>query len=84
MKRYGNLWKEVIDEDNLFLAAKKAARGKRFQDNVLKFNAKLRDNIVKIKRELESRKYQPGSYRTFEIFEPKKRKVRVQSTMALS
>ena len=75
MKRHGNLWKDIIDEDNLFLAAKKAARGKRFQDNVLKFNAKLGDNIVKIKR--ETGKYRPGSYRTFEIFESKKRMISV-------
>ena len=75
MKRHGNLWKEIIDEDNLFLAAHKAARGKRFQKNVLNFNAKLGDNIVKIKRELESQTYQPGSYRTFQIFEPKQRMI---------
>ena len=75
MKRYGNLWKDIIDEENLFLAAHKASRGKRFQDNVLIFNAKLGDNIVKIKRELENQKYKPGSYRTFQIFEPKKRMI---------
>ena len=75
MKRHGNLWKDIIDEDNLFLAAYKAAKGKRFQSNVLTFNAKLGDNIVKIKRELESQTYKPGSYRTFEIFEPKKRMI---------
>lgn len=28
MKRYGNLWKDIIDEDNLFLAARKAMRDK--------------------------------------------------------
>lgn len=75
MKRHGNLWHEIIDADNLFLAAHKAAKGKRFQDNVLKFNAKLGDNIVKIRRELESQKYRPGSYRTFQIFEPKQRMI---------
>lgn len=47
MKRYGNLWKEIIDAENLFLAAHKASKGKRFQDYVLTFNAKLGDNIVK-------------------------------------
>lgn len=75
MKRYGNLWKDIIDVDNLFLAAYKASKGKRFQNNVLTFNAKLGDNIVKIRRELENQKYRPGSYRTFEIFEPKQRTI---------
>ncbi len=75
MKCYGNLWKDIIDEENLFLAAYKAAKGKRFQANVLTFNAKLGDNIVKIKKELESRTYRPRSYRTFQIFEPKQRMI---------
>jgi retron-type reverse transcriptase len=75
MKRYGNLWNEVIEVDNLFLAAYKAAKGKRYRGNVLTFNAKLGDNIVKIRRELESQTYKPGRYRTFEIFEPKQRMI---------
>ena len=75
MKRHGNLWHEIIDEGNLFLAAHNAAKGKRFQENVLKFNARLGDNIVKIKKELETGNYKPGKYRTFEIYEPKKRMI---------
>lgn len=65
----------VLDEENLLRAARNAARGKRFRDNVLRFNERLGENLLKLKRELERRTYRPGSYRTFEIFEPKKRTI---------
>lgn len=73
MKRFGNLWDSVIEEANLLRAARQASRGKRFRDNVLAFNARLGDNLVRLRRELKGRTYRPGKYRTFEIFEPKRR-----------
>lgn len=30
MKRYGNLYPQIIDFDNLYLSARKAQKGKRF------------------------------------------------------
>lgn len=30
MKRYGNLWSQIIEFDNLLMAARQAQRGKRF------------------------------------------------------
>ena len=41
MKRYGNLWHQIIDWSNLLLAARYAQKGKRFRDNVLAFKYKL-------------------------------------------
>ncbi len=73
MKRYGNLYPEITDFANLILAAHQAQRGKRFRENVLKFNYNLEAELAKIKIELESRTYQPGRYKTFEICEPKRR-----------
>ncbi|WP_292710176.1 MULTISPECIES: hypothetical protein [unclassified Nostoc] len=35
MKRYGNLWNEIIEFGNLLSAAQQAQRGKRFRENVL-------------------------------------------------
>jgi retron-type reverse transcriptase len=75
MKRYGNLYPQIIDFANLILAARKAQRGKRFRENVLKFNYNLEIELAKIKSELESKTYQPGRYKTFEIFEPKPRMI---------
>ncbi len=73
MKRYGNFYPEITDFMNLISAVRKAQRGKRFRENVLKFNYNLEAEIAKIKYELESKTYQPGRYKTFEIYEPRPR-----------
>ncbi|MBW4480035.1 MAG: RNA-directed DNA polymerase [Tolypothrix brevis GSE-NOS-MK-07-07A] len=73
MKRYNNLYPQITDFSNLVLAARQAQRGKRFRENVLKFNYNLEAQLAKIQSELESKTYQPGRYKTFEICEPKPR-----------
>ncbi|MDR9895423.1 RNA-dependent DNA polymerase, partial [Aetokthonos hydrillicola Thurmond2011] len=75
MKRYGNLYPQITDFSNLISASRQAQRGKRFRDNVLKFNYNLEAELAKIKRELQSKTYQPGRYKTFEICEPKPRQI---------
>jgi retron-type reverse transcriptase len=75
MKRYGNLWHQIVDFENILIAARKAERGKRFQPNVLEFNYHLEENIWQLKTELETKTYQPGSYCTFQIHQPKQRMI---------
>lgn len=75
MKRYGNLWQEIVDFGNLLSAAKLAQKGKRFRHNVLAFNYNLERELFKLKEELESKTYRPGPYKTFEIVEPKRRMI---------
>jgi RNA-directed DNA polymerase len=73
VKRYGNLWPQITSFENLLLSARKAQRGKRFRDNVLAFNNRLEQNLLALQTQLQTQSYQPGAYRTFEIFEPKPR-----------
>ncbi len=75
MKRYGNLWFQVIDFENLLQGARQAQRGKRFRENVLAFNYSLEQELERLKTELELKTYQPGAYKTFEIVEPKRRMI---------
>ena len=75
MKRYGNLWPQVTDFSNLWLAARKAERGKRSRADVMAFNFDLETNLIRLQEDLLSQTYQPGDYRTFQIFEPKKRMI---------
>lgn len=75
MKRYGNLWHQVIAFENLLTATRKAQKGKRFRDNVLAFNYNLEGELAQLKTELDTQTYQPGRYRTFEIVEPKRRTI---------
>lgn len=73
MKRYGNLYPQIIDFDNLYLSARKAQKGKRFRENVLQFNYNLGTELLKIQQELKDKTYQPGSYRTFHLRDIKSR-----------
>lgn len=73
MKRHNHLWASITSFENLLLAAHKAQKGKRFRQNVLEFNYGLEGNLLELQRQLNSQTYQPGNYRTFEIFEPKPR-----------
>ncbi|WP_374790061.1 RNA-directed DNA polymerase [Aerosakkonema funiforme] len=75
MKRHNNLWHQVIEFENILQAARKAQRGKRFRDNVLEFNYNLELELAQIKTELETKTYQTGAYRSFDIVEPKRRTI---------
>jgi retron-type reverse transcriptase len=73
MKRYGNLWSEIITFENLYYSAKQAQKGKRYQNNVLDFNYNRASEIFKLQEELRGKIYQPGEYRTFHLRDPKSR-----------
>ena len=73
MKRIGNLWTKIVSFGNLFIAAKKAQKAKRYRDNVLEFNYNLEGNLFKLQAQLKAKTYQPGKYRTFMIYDPKPR-----------
>ncbi|MSR59927.1 MAG: RNA-dependent DNA polymerase [Planctomycetaceae bacterium] len=73
MKRYGNLWSQLISFENLLRAALKARRGKRFRPSVANFEFCLEVELWRLHDELEAGTYRPGPYRSFRIFEPKER-----------
>jgi retron-type reverse transcriptase len=73
MKRFGNLYPQIIDFDNLLISARQAQRGKRFRPNVLEFNYHLESELERLQTELREQTYIPGEYKTFRIFDPKPR-----------
>jgi len=73
MKRYDNLWSQVISFENLLQASRQAQRGKRYRPNVLAFNYSLDQELFQLQRELTQQTYIPGNYRTFRIRDPKSR-----------
>lgn len=73
MKRYGDLWPQIVAWENLVLASRKAQRGKRFRENVLVFNYRIEEELLRLQEELVTHTYHPSGYRTFEIVEPRKR-----------
>jgi len=59
--------------DNLLLAYRKAAKGKRGLPPAATFEYHLEDNLIALQEELASQSYQPGPYASFYIHEPKRR-----------
>lgn len=73
MKRQGHLFQRVISWRNLRQAAAQARRRKSRRPNVLQFEYNREGELLKLREELSTQRYQPGPYRSFEIYEPKRR-----------
>ena len=73
IKRYGNLWEPLITFENLYLAYRKAIRGKRLRPDVAAFIFNAESNLLTLQDELGDKTYRPGNYRTFRIYEEKNR-----------
>ena len=75
MKRKGNLYKEICSVENLELAERNARKGKTNKRSVLEFNAEREANLADLKKRLESRTFRTSEYRSFTVYEPKKRAI---------
>lgn len=75
MKRYGNLFEEIVSFDNFLLAARKSFRGKKHKNAALAFNFNMENEIIVLQEELKSKTYTPCDLEIFYIREPKVRKI---------
>ena len=73
MKSYGKLFERVIDFENLWLAYRRARKGKRSRPDMAAFEYQLEGELYALREELASGAYRPGPYRHFRITEPKPR-----------
>ena len=67
------MYNELCSWDNLLLAYRRAAKGKRGKPSVAAFEYRLEDNLFQLQDELLSRTYRPGPYVSFTIHDPKRR-----------
>ena len=67
------MYDALISWENLLLAYKKASRRKRGRSATAIFEHRLESNILHIQRELVAGVYEPGTYNSFFIHEPKRR-----------
>jgi retron-type reverse transcriptase len=73
MKTHKHLYPLVTDFENLRLAFKNAARGKRGRPDVAAFEYDLERNLLDLQAELQAQTYTPSLYYNFRIYDPKPR-----------
>lgn len=73
MKRQSDLYDRVWLLDNLKLAFKKAAKGKRQQNVVRRFESNLTTNLVNMREAVIAGRYPFGQFHCFTIRDPKER-----------
>jgi len=73
MKTYKNLYPQICTFENLYLAFRAAARGKRGKPKVAAFEHNLEPNLFRLQEELLAQTYHPGPYTHFPIRDPKPR-----------
>jgi RNA-directed DNA polymerase len=73
MKTYKNLYPQLCSWENLYLAWRKARKGKRGREPAATFEFDLEGNLVQLQRELLDKSYRPGAYTSFHIHDPKRR-----------
>ena len=70
-KRFYRLWLEPVSFENLYLAYRKAARGKRGKPAAAGFEYRLEENLLNLQQGLCEGRYQPGPYVSFDIYNAK-------------
>jgi hypothetical protein len=68
-----DLYPQICSFENLYLAYRRARRGKRSRADVADFEFNLEEELLHLREELASQTWQPGLYRSFYIHEPKRR-----------
>lgn len=72
MKRYGNLYQQIISIENLTLADALARKGKK-QYGIKVHDRNREANIILLHEQLKNKTYRTSEYTTFKIYEPKER-----------
>jgi len=72
-RKHKHLIEQIADWDNLIAAHRLARRGKRDRSEVIRYEARLWEELAALQMELLHGTYQPGRYREFTIYEPKRR-----------
>ena len=73
MKRHGNLFHQIVEQDNIYLGYRLARKGKTWQDTIKVFEDDLENNLEQIHNSLISHTFTTSKYETFVVYEPKRR-----------
>jgi RNA-directed DNA polymerase len=72
-----DLFEQIISKENLYLAAHRAALGKRFRENIALWRLNMETQVGRLHDDLKAGRYKHGRYRIFQIYDPKKRDISV-------
>jgi RNA-directed DNA polymerase len=75
MKTYKELYPGIYAFENLYLAFRKARRGKRSRPDVATFEFDLELELPRLQEELATERFRPGPYRHFTLYERKPRRI---------
>jgi len=75
MKRYGNLYEQIISMENLEMAETIARKGKSGQHGVQVFDQNRDENLQALQVMLRNKTFRTSQYTTFKVYEPKEREV---------
>ena len=75
MKTYKNLWEQFISPENLELAVKKAVKSKKNKPQTKLFLQNKDALMKKLRDDLIHNRFRVSRYRTYFVFEPKKREI---------
>jgi len=75
MKSYGHPWPQLCSFENLYLAWRKARKGKTRKAQVIAFERDVEDNLLRLLDELDAGVYEPGEHTNFYVYEGKRRKI---------
>ena len=73
MKRYGNLWQQIITKENFELAEKRAKKRKSSRRDVIAFEKNLEKNLEEIRQLVVTKQFHTSPYKSRKIYEPKER-----------
>ena len=74
-----NLFGQIVCKENLYRAVYNAAKGKRYRESTAGFLFHLEKQVQLIRTALASGEYRHGKYRTFTLYDPKKREISAAS-----
>ncbi|MEE9354054.1 MAG: reverse transcriptase domain-containing protein [Methylococcaceae bacterium] len=72
-KQYHDIFQQITEFSNIWLAWQKAARGKRSKISTATFEMALEDQLITLQQELQTQTWRPGGYYSFYIRDPKLR-----------
>lgn len=75
MNRKGHLFEQIVDIENLRLAAYKARRGKKPTENMRIFDKDPEGNLLALQQSLIDGTYKTSKYTTFKMYKPKEREI---------